>query len=792
MIKHYLKIAFRSMTKDKGYVFVNLIGLSVAIMCCFLLMFWVKFEYSYERSYPDHNRIYRVVCVENRDDGEKVKNPFMRPHLVYEMKEMFPQIEAATFMRGEAMPFTRDDAPEDADGVSLLHVQSNADFLRVFSFEYLEGSPQAVNSSNGSVITREAAEKLFGKESPIGKTIKAYSSVQCKIAAVVEVPKNTNIRFDVLNIGAEGYYQGENYGGTQYLFLQKGVNARQFSAQLSNLLSTVDYQRAFSMGSENAKYQIELQPIKDMHLNSDWVDSNNRTMIRVFSLVAGLILLIALINYINTSIARAIGRMKEVGVRKVVGSSKTQLVVRFLSDSFVVSFLATFIAIALVKEVFPAFSELMGYKLDLVFDSSTILIAILVCLVITVLSGGYAAFYLSSFSPMLILKGGSSTGSKERLRKTLIGVQFFLSAGVLICTTIFYKQINYMYKADTGVVRENIVALRTGLWYDAEDFITVIKNENPNVIDATIAMGAPFDCGWGFSGISWEGSDADKSIDYAEIACDNHYADVFGLEVIQGEFIKPGLSRGPNNKPDDFDMVINETMRDIMGEENPIGITVSYGWGRKGKIVGVVKDFNFKPLREKIAPLIITHNPEMLSTVLVKTTGRDKQATLDYLLAKYNEMKPSWTRRAATYSYAVDDYNNMYKAEQTIAKLFFMFSIISFVLSIMGVVSMVSFLAEKRTKEIAIRKINGAKIINIIALFVIDILKVTLIASAFALPIAYLVMDKWQQSYVFKTALSWWIFILIPLVIFIVISVIIAAQIYNTARRNPVLSLKND
>jgi putative ABC transport system permease protein len=767
------------MIKDKGYLFVNIIGLSVAIACCFLLIFWVKFELSYEDCYPDADRIYRVINVEPRD-GVEHRDAYMRPHIVNELKEIFPQIEAVTYMAHENLPFTI-YGEDNKDGVVLTHVTTNEDFLKIFGYVYLEGSPQSVIDNRGSIMTKEAAQKMFGNVSPVGKTITFGPNnnygIKHTIAAVVEMPKNTNIKFDIL----VPHGNSSNYGGVQYIYLHKGVKIKDFQKIIRDFQSTL----------KDTDHKLELQPVQDMHLHSKWTGSSNLTQIYLFSLLALLILLIAVINYVNTSIARTINRVREVGLRKVAGSSKGQLIIRFLSDSFIISFISVVLALVLVYILFPVFTEIMGYKLGLYFDFYSILIAIAVCLIITVLSGGYAAFYLSSFSPVMIFHGVTKTGSKENLRRILIGLQFFLSIGVLICTTFLYKQINHIYNADTGSDRKNIIALKTSLWYGAEDFIQEIKKGNPNIIDAARGSCAPYNSSIGYAGVSWEGSEeAVKNINFAEIACDHHYANTFGLEIVAGEFIPPGLSWWQWSKPESFSIVINESFQKLMGEENPVGITVSYGFGRKGKIIGVVKDFNFKPLKEEITPLLISYNPEFCTGLYVKTTGNDKQATLDYILAKYKEMKGD--SHPLEYIYAEDDYNDMYKVEQRIAKLLSFFSIIAFILSIMGVISMVSFMAEKRTKEIAIRKIHGARIIDIIALFIKEILTVAVVAAIIVIPITYIVMNNWLQGYVYRISLDLWIFILIPATVFAVVSVIIAIQIYSIARRDPVHSLRSE
>lgn len=772
---HYLKVALRSMKNDKGYLLVNIIGLSVAVACCFLLIFWVKFELSYEKCYQDYERIYRVVKMENRPDGI-ARSAYIRPSFENQIKESFPQIEASGLISIERLPFVEIDS--DKEGVLLDYGTVNEDFLRIFSYEYLAGSPESLVKNKQAIITEEAAQKLFGAESPIGKGITFGNFLFLEIGAVIKMPHNTQIRFDLLDPT-----RGMRYGGVQYILFKKNTKITpELREQLAVFPHTLGYD----------KYTIEIQPIEEMHLHSDWEDKGgSMTQIYLFSLVAFLILLIAVINYVNTSIARSINRIKEVGVRKVTGSSKAQLIVRFLSDSFLLSFFAVLLAFVPTAALFPAFSEIMGLKIALEFDSSTVMIALVFCLLISIFSGGYSAFYLSSFNPTLIFRGGSKTGSKENLRKALIGLQFFLSIAVLICTVLVHKQINAIYNADTGVDKENIYAFESGLWYSADDFIQEIK-KNPNVIDATIALSAPYNAGYAYSGISWEGSNEEtKEVEFVEICCDYHYANAFGLELLAGEFIQPGLQWFDNQTEDTYAIVINEAFQRLMGEENPLGITVTYGFGRKGKIIGVVKDFNFKPLKEKITPLIMSFNPEACSKVFVKTSGQNQKETFAFVLDKYNEMKPNKDRPAVYYT-VKEEYDKMYATELRIGKLFIVFSVISFILSLMGVISMISFMAEKRTKEIAIRKINGASILDIIRLFVAEILKVGLVASLFALPLSYFIMDNWLQSYVYRTTLSWWIFLLVPLIIFLLVAFVIGIQVFFAARKNPVESLRSE
>lgn len=777
MFLHYLKISIRNILRDKVYSVINITGLAVAIACCLLLIFWVRFELSYENTYTNTDRIYKVLRVEDRPTGKHHTDYY--DNLYGEMKQHFPEISAAISVSNWEMALWY----ENNDPLMVNLFCTSIDFLKMFSYTYTEGSLDAVVKENGCIISEEAAKRFFGNESPIGKTLNGYVPYQIK--AVARVPENTQLKFDVLNLN------GIERGGQHYIMFHKNVHPdKAIWDKIANLLIDVK--------GEDAK--LLLQPLDRVHLysppeiitNARWGVYGSIQQVWFFSLAAALILLVAIINYVNTSITRSLNRMKEVGVRKITGAGKSQLMERFLFESFIVTVIAVFIGLSFAKYAFPYFSEMMGNQMTLVFDLPVILIAIAVCLFVSLLSGGYAAFYLATFSPSDVFRGGRKTSSKEGLRKVLIGVQFFLAIAVLTCTYILYKQINTLFTADTGVDKENMIILDTNLWYQAEDFFQVIKKENPHIIDATIASDPPYNAKWGYSDVSWTGSTEEvKNIGFYQIACDCHYASTFGLQLVQGEFLPPGMTWWQYSDDKSFDIVINESFRDLMGVENPLGMKVKYSSG-EGKIIGVVKDFNFKPLKERISPLILCFNPESSTFVYIKTTGQDKQATLNYILNKYKEMKPDWANRPVIYRTIQDEYNAIYKVELQTAKILTVFSIVTFFLSLIGVISMISFMVETRTKEIGIRKINGATAWDIILLFIKEILQVAVVASVVAIPVSYLLMNNWLQSYVFRTPLSWWIFVLIPIGMILFTNLIIAIQVYMTARQNPVDSLRNE
>jgi len=795
MFKHYLKISLRNIIKDRKYSLINIIGLSIALACCFLLIFWVKFELSYERNYTNSKRIYQLLTVTPSAEGDRYSAWIYRS-TVDGLKADFPQIEAATYLTDDLVGITLDKSKTE----SLLDVTvfeaSMEDYLKMFSYEYVEGTPEAVIASRGIVISEELAHKLFGNESAIGKTI--YRAGKMEIArsswnvqAVVRVPDNTHLKFGILKNSEYNFNSGEQ-------FIMLGKNAVMDDALEQGI-------RDYLIDTRGGDIRYESVPLEKTHLYTPKSaqrkgEYGNTGNIYLFSLAALLILLIAAINYINSSVARSINRMKEVGVRKVTGAEKRQLVVRFLFESFIVSFVAVIVAFIVTKIAFPAFSSLMGNEIILSFDTGTILIALAVCILMSVLAGGYAAFYLSSFNATYIFRGASKTGSKQRLRKALTGFQFFLSIGVLICAVFIYRQIQTIFTTDMGYDRNNIVALETGLDYGIETYINIIKNENPDVVDATMSYFPPYNITYGLRGLLWDGSpQGTENMSYGMLFSDHHYASVFGIEVVQGDFIAPiNANEYLDTAPEFVQLVINETLREIIGVENPVGTTLyspaANGSPQKplGRIVGVVRDFNFKPIREPVAPLIMNFNHEAMTRVFVKMTGENRRATIDYLVAKYDEMKPSYISTQTSFWILEDGYRTMYDNELRTLKVISLFAFICLALSLMGVISMVSFMIEKRTKELAIRRINGARLRHLFMLFSRDIVATAIIASLFAIPLSYIIMSGWLEGYVYRTALSWWVFVAIPLAMILVTVTVIIIQVYFTARRRPVESLRSE
>ncbi len=787
MIIHYLKIAWRNIWNDKLYSLINLIGLTIVFAVVFLFVQWMRFELSFENIYPDGDRIYQIQEAEKRADGVH-KSMYMRPNMSEEMEEKYPMIEEAVFFTS----FSNSSIVLNEQPFLCRVSDAKPNFLNVFPMECIAGTTSNVGKSSVSAfISEEFAKKVFGDpEKAVGVTFDLFLE-QRTFEGVLRVPKNSFLQFDILFL-ADAIYDR----GVHFIKLKEDVP---FSEQQQRLMANFLTERD---GSQN---KLILEPIKNIHLRTD-----NRTTkveitdsyygsiseIRTFAVVVFLLLVLAIINYVNTSTARAMSRAREVGVRKISGSSRRHLVFRFLTEAFLISFAATFLAMDIAKLLHHPFEGIMNNTFPFHINGFTILMALVMCLATSVLAGGYAAFYLSSLNPVNVLSGDTGKGStKNRYRKILLGLQFGIAIGILICTWMVYRQLDYILNEDLGFDKENVYYFNTNLLYESEDFINELQR-NPYVINATMASSAPYNVDWAYSGVDWyESTRGETEMSFAELACDHRFDDVFGLTMMQGEFIPPGLTWWQDATDKSFDIVINETFKELIGIENPVGTTITYGknWKKEGKVIGVIKDFYFRPMNYEISPLIIAYDPESTVRMYIKIDPAHEKEALQHVRATYDKMRANivlLSTRPFVLTPLEKEYREMYRSETRLQQILGIFSLLSIILSFMGIVSMVAFIIEKRTKEIGIRKINGAKWMDIVQEFWNEFLLLLGIAAIPAVLVSYWFMHGWVQQYVYRPAFGWWVFILVPLFIAGLTVLILFWQVRSIAKRDPVESLR--
>lgn len=789
MLLHYLKIAWRNIWNDKLYSLINLIGLTVAFTVVFLFVQWIRYELSFETCYPDSDRIYQVQEAEKRDDGIH-KNMYMRPAIDTELQEKYPIIE-------EAMFITSYRGSIELNGNAFSYNRSNAslNFFKLFPMELVAGTMgNADNNNSGVFISEKFAEKVFGNPKKAAGKEFIFFREQRKVDGVIRVPENSVIQFDLLFLR-----DVIRDRGTHFIKIKDNASFNENQQRLmANFLTERD-------GNKN---KLIFKPLKKIHL---YTDSNTEKFlinqgnyygsikeINTFIVVVSLLLLLAIINYVNTSTARSLSRAKEVGVRKISGSNRRQLIIRFLTEAFIISFVAVFLAMDIAKMLHHSFEHVMSNTFDFKINGFTFLLGIGMCFITTLLAGGYAAFYLSSLNPVNVLAGDiGRTGSKNIFRKILLGIQFIIAISILISTWTVFRQLNYMLNKDLGFDKDGVYIFNTNLFYDSERFIDELQ-KNPYIKNATMAFGAPYNVQWAYSGVNWQNAtQGTQEITFAELTCDHRYDDVFELQMVQGNFIPPRLSWWQFSDNKSYSIVINETFKKLIGVENPVGMTIVYGgeWKVEGKIIGVVKDFYFRPLNYKISPLIIRFNPEYMNTMYIKIDPNHEKEAISHIRSIYEKTKEEgkWLGTIPFQLIPLEkEYREMYKSETRLQRILNIFSLLSIILSFMGIISMVAFIIEKRTKEIGIRKINGAKWLDIVREFWKEFLLLVAIAAVPAMLVSYWLMHNWLQQYMYHPAFAWWIFVLVPLFIVALTILILYLQVQSIARKNPVECLKSE
>ena len=790
MITHYIKIAFRYFLKDKVYSVINLVGLSLAVACSFMVMLWVQYENNYENTHDSRKQIYRVLTIEDVG-GEQVKRAVTPAPLGQALVNEFPAVMNATFFNVHRSP---DVVVYNEQPYAVNRGETNNRFFEVFTFEFLQGTPKtAFDGERPIVLSEDFAQKIFGaiNSNIIGQPIyeryslwgnpnRVYSPFI--ITAVVRVPKNTHIQFDILVDGEKTSQHGNAirsweawYHYTTFVQMNPNVTlTKDTRARMADFL-------AKHLPDDHRK--LVFQPLTDIHLRPDVADTNlsgefgESLYIFIFLSVAIFVLAIAIINYVNLSIARGANRSREAGIRKVGGAFRHELVLQFLVESMIWAFVAMLLAFYLVNRIIPWFSGIMGTVFHIDYSLRTFLTAIGITLFVGLLAGSYPAFYLSSIRPMLSLKGGSLTGSKSTLRKTLLAVQLAISIFIMLCTGIVYRQLHYIQNRNIGFDRFNVIGVNIGLWRDPDNFKQEVL-KNVNVEAASFAISSPIKIYWKDTLKKWEGKTADTQEDCNFVFCDGDYAKVFCLQMTQGSFIRDTSFRDSRSGT----IALNETAVKLTGIQDIVGTKVN-----DREVAGVVKDFNFRSFHEKIPPLILAHDRINETAIFFRISPHNRKETLNYIREVFQKFKKDVPFE---YFYVEDEYMAMYQKEFRLGRLFLYFSLLSIFISCMGVFSLVSFMIKQRSKEIAIRKINGANAADVLTLFFREFSALTIVSFVVASPFAWFAMHRWLQSFQYRVGISWWIFIGVSTLILALVIISLVVQVYRAARRNPVESLK--
>jgi len=807
MIKNYFKIAFRNFLRNKTFSGINIFGLAIGIATCLIIMLFVNNELGYDRYNKKANRMVRVY-FEGNVQGEKMKEVSVMPPVAQTLKADFPEVEEATRIRDYGTPklvYGNRTFKEDA----FAFVDSN--FFQVFTLPLIEGNAKtALLEPNSIVITKALAHKYFGNEDPMGKVIafKDGKNAACKVTGLIDkVPVNSHFHFEIfasmsgLPESKEPTWMSSNF--FTYLVLADGYEYKKLDAKLPQIVEKyMGPQMLQAMGMTLAEFRkkgsdisFHLQPLTDIHLHSDFnwdlSQPGDIRYVYIFAIIALFMLIIACINFMNLSTASASKRSREVGIRKVLGSMKKDLIRQFLLESVILTTMATLLAIYFVYLALPLFNELSNQHLTLNFAEHPMLIPVLLFLVLFVgiLAGSYPAFYLSSFKPVAVLKGKFTSGKQNiGLRSGLVVFQFVISIILIVSTTVVYKQLSYIQNKQLGYDKEQVMILSDTWMLDKnqEIFRRSLLND-PRVASISNSGYLPAGNSNNNNFFVAPEEDPNRLIKTLRYDVDENYIGTLGIHLLTGR----NFSR--EFVTDSSAIILNDAAATAFKwGEKAVGHTISTSDNHGKKInyhvIAVVKDFHFRSLHELITPLVMVLSPDA-GTLIVKLKTKDVSGLIATL-------KNRWAALGAedplSYSFLDDRFNNTYRAEQNTGKILGIFAGLTIFVACLGLFGLVTFTAEQRTKEIGIRKVLGATVSGIVTLLSKEFLKLIFIAFIIASPVSWFIMNKWLQDFAYRIHISWLVFILAALLTITITIITVCFRAIKVALDNPVKSLRTE
>lgn len=807
MFKNYMKIAFRNLTRQKGYSFINIAGLAIGVSCCILILLYVVDELSFDRYHGKAERIYRVGVkgiVGNHEFNQVITAAPMAEALVREYPEVIEATRFATF----GYPVVR---YKDKVFSEEKFYWGDSTFFEVFTIPFLKGDPKtALTRPETVVITRAMAEKYFGDEDPMGKLLNTDNRRDYLVTGVIEdIPHNSHFHFDFLasletyQSSREQIWLSHNY--YTYIVLREGASAEELQPGLTELArkyvgpqlqeaAGISYDQMVESGGAFGYF---LQPLTDIHLHSDLdyeVEPNgNATYVYIFSVIAFAILLIACINFMNLATARSANRAKEVGIRKTVGSTRQQLVRQFLAETIFMAVLAIVLALFLVEFFLPLFNNLSGKNLELhYFDNFVTIPALLgLGLFVGLLAGSYPAFFLAAFRPVSVLKGSglqSINGRSPLLRSGLVIFQFSISVILFIGTFVVYDQLSYIQNKKLGFNKEQIVVVEKT--DDLFERITPFMNElrqHANVISVSNMSTLPGK-NFGSTAFRLAGTSGEQTHILWTMRSDYDFAKTYEIEMLEGRFFSRDWGT------DSSALLLNETAVNALGLTDAVGKELvqlgrSPDESETYKIIGVMKDFHFESLHQKIRPMTIRlfEANDRGRYVSVRVRPDDIRNTLAFLDKTWRKYAHD---QAFEYVFFDQEFARLYEAEQRTSKILTVFSVLAIVIACLGLFGLASFITEHRTKEIGIRKVLGASVANVVLLLSKQFTKWVLFASLISWPIAYLVMKKWLDNFAYRTDIHVGVFALAALAALVIALITVSFQTIKAALANPVESLR--
>ncbi|MBL7852402.1 MAG: ABC transporter permease [Cyclobacteriaceae bacterium] len=803
MYTKYFLMAWRSLLKNRVLSAINVVGLAVGIASCLIILLFVVDELRYDRYTPNADRIVRVV-LKGKVNGEIIKEAVTPAPVGPTLKSEFPEVVEATRIRRFGTPkIAYQNTTYRNDKLAFV----DPSFFRVFALPFLQGDPAtALADPHTVVLTRSAATKYFGTEDPLNKLLEFKDSGESyRVTAVIEdIPAHSHFHFDLFASLAgipearENNWMASNYH--TYLLLNEAADGRELEAKLPDIVAKYMGPQVEQLGMTFEKFKANgnevglfLQPLTAIHLLSDIAcpselePGGDVKSVYIFAAIAVFMLLIACINFMNLSTAGATKRNKEVGVKKVMGSQRAQLVGQFLTESLISTALAMLIALALVMVALPLFNQLSGKRLDSAFLLTPgILIAILLLvIVVTLLAGAYPAFYLSSIRPISALRGKATSGRETKgIRSALVVFQFVVSAGLILSIVVVDEQLTFIRDKEIGYNRENLVVLRESYLLGSREqaFRNQLLND-PRIAGVTRSAFVPAGPTNNSMAGMYPGQQQESIYRTIVYHVDAAYLPTMGMRLVAGR------NFADEPRLDSLHVLINETAARTFGiADNPLGqLLTESATQRSFTVIGVVKDFHFRSMHEAIAPMMMVNNPH--GGLILRTTTTDLPGLLADLEKQW---KTFHVEEPFSYALLDDLYNETYLAEAKMGNIMELFGALTIVVACLGLFGLVTFAAEQRVKEIGIRKVLGANVGEVVSLLSRDLVVLVLISFCIAFPLGYYLMDQWLQAFAYKTEVQWWMFVLAGMATLVIALVTMSFKTIRSALANPVDALRSE
>jgi putative ABC transport system permease protein len=783
MFRNYFIMSLRNIRKHTLHSVINIAGLSLGMAVCFLIFLWVQNEFGYDRFHGNRDDIAQVYSELQYSNGSSRISMGSYFPLAKVLKRECPEVvNAVRYESATGLLLRRGERQFMNDIVGL----ADPDFFDIFSFPFIKGNPKTALEENYSVVlTDKMAKKYFGNEDPIGKTLNLNNELDILVTGIIEnVPPQSSLKFDCivpyLLRFAPDFKEPEHWGGNPletYVLLNKNIDRVEVEKKITSIVEK-------HAQWETAKVTFHLHPLLKKHMYSPQGGGLIQSL-AIFSAVALFVLFIACINFMNLSTAKAATRAKEVGVRKIVGARKTDLIRQFIGESLMLSLVTLVIAIALLAAFLPVFNELLGKQLSLrlLFKPVVVLGFLGIALFTGALAGFYPALYLSAFQPGRILRGLIQLGVKSSLRKILVVVQFSLSIIMIIATIVVFRQMRYVMSTDLGFDRENLVVLQMS--QSTQRQFEPLRNDllnHPQIVSITRSLQGPWNIGSTVSAVDWDGKVQDESVSMHWDYVGYDYFKTFGLEIIEGRAFSKEF---PTDLKEAY--VVNEEAVKLMGMDSPVGKRLSV-FRNEGKIIGVVKDFNFQPLYHPIKPFVFMLRSDPGSLAFVRIRPENISGTLEHIRNTFTKLEPDSLSNPMFFNDVLRRY--IYTSEQQTEKISGWFTILAVLISCLGLFGLAAFIAERRTKEIGIRKVVGASIKDVVIMLSKDFTKWVLLSNVIAWPVAYFVAEKFLQKYAFRTNIGPEVYVLSGLAAFTIALLTVSYQALKAARSNPADSLR--